>query len=283
MKTRRKTERTLKATEAVGIPEQEPSPLLTPDDLIPDSDFDEIVEIIQAKFQERRDRWVGDEADSAAVLSLMFPDRKQELGMGWDEWNVLGRHFQDHYNNGRWVDLAKLASSMCMLYPDKRANIQKRIDHTAWEGMKQKLESFRDREEWYQFAHLAQRLLLIFPDRKQELQLDTEASDGALQALEELRRAKQLPSFANLAAFITLIFPERKGEITVDSETQGNFVEELQKVNKSINHAWRCKTALAIYILNAERAVITKDGELEIIPLQPSTPPSPTLPQRPTV
>ncbi len=100
--------------------------------------------------------------------------------------------------------------SLKILFPDKASELN--LD-SAWQGMKDQLESSRQDNDWGAFAYQAIHLKILFPNRKAELDLNDSAWQGMKQNLESNRRFNNWWHFANQAMRLKILAAD-KVEIT---------------------------------------------------------------------
>ena len=97
-----------------------------------------------------------------------------------------------------------------ILFPDKMVELN--LD-SAWQGMKDNLESSRRNDYWLDFASKAMRLKILFPDRVTELDLNDSAWQGMRDELESYRDNNEWWRFANQAMYLKILAAD-KVEVT---------------------------------------------------------------------
>ena len=101
---------------------------------------------------------------------------------------------QLEFKRRNWDSFAMRAMSMKILKPDKAAELN--IDDLAWQGMKQRLEVFREKDWRQDFIRQAMYMRIICPDKFAELNIDDADWQGMKKVLEKSYRGRNWPFYA---------------------------------------------------------------------------------------
>ncbi|MFH1426061.1 MAG: hypothetical protein ABIG66_01370 [Candidatus Kerfeldbacteria bacterium] len=162
MKLRReKTPRLPKATEVIGIPEPPQEDVrFNPETDITEEDWEGMKQELDSHRQGSR--WWSF-APHAMEMSILFPDRKKELGLDEEAWEGIKQQLDSSRQRKLWGHFASRAMEMSTLFPDRKQELG--LDEEAWNGMKKTLDSYHQDNEWWGFASLAMNMSILSADR----------------------------------------------------------------------------------------------------------------------
>ncbi len=104
-----------------------------------------------------------DFSDMAMRLSLLFQDRKAELDLNDEVFEVMKGELEKRRGTDRWY-FSRIAMHLSLLFPDRKADLN--LDDAAFEGMRGKLEENRGKN-WRGFSEMAMRLCVFASERAQ--------------------------------------------------------------------------------------------------------------------
>lgn len=268
---RRESQR--KATEVVGVPEIKSSEqCFNPETDLTEEDWDGMLEALKSVRRIRP----GLFARHAKHMAVLFPERKQELGLD-DAWIGCETKLYNARSDGKWWEFAELAANLAILFPKRRQELG--LDDDAWDGMKQELENKYDGD-----VQFALDMAILFPERKQELRLDDDGWNEMKQELESSNKDNSwMFSYYSTAVAASILHPERKQELGLDSAVWTRMVNFFERSRTEENWFRVAEYAMYMYILGADRVDIMSDGQLAITPKAQGIAGDQPLPERPAV
>ncbi len=157
---------------------------------------------------------------------------------------------ESYRQNDNWWSFAYQAMSLKILFPNKASELN--LNDSAWQGMTNKLESYRD-NDWWNFTNQAMRLKILFTDRVPELDLNDQAWKGMKGRLEEMMTSSYQ------ARSLKIIFPEKMSGLNLNPVWQ-KTENALEKCRQ--NNDWQLFANLAtnLKILAADKVEVTDQG-----------------------
>ncbi|MFH1426323.1 MAG: hypothetical protein ABIG66_02715 [Candidatus Kerfeldbacteria bacterium] len=161
MKLRREQPRLPKATEVIGIPEQPQEEVcFNPETDITEEDWEGMKQQLDSSRQNNE--WWNCSL-FAMSMSILFPNRKQELGLDDEAWDGMKQYLDTFRQDNNWGHFSSLAMNISILFPDRKQELG--LDDEAWDGMKQRLDSCRQDNNWWEFASHAMEMSILSADR----------------------------------------------------------------------------------------------------------------------
>ncbi len=145
--------------------------------------------------------------------------------------------------------------------PELKFDPETEITESAWQGMKQKLENYRN-SDWWDFAALAMSMKILSPDKSSELNIDDQAWQGMKQKLENYRNSNWR-LFADQAMSMKILSPDKSSDLKIDNKAWQKMKQELE-ANRNSNW-WEdfAIQARRMKIMAADKIKVTDQG-LEI-------------------
>jgi len=107
------------------------------------------------------ERW-GAFAWRAIDLTILFPDRKGELGLDDVAWEAMLSELRRHREQPDWASFAWQASRLAILFPDWKDELG--LEEADWDGMLGQLRRHREHAVWASFAEQASDLAILSAD-----------------------------------------------------------------------------------------------------------------------
>ncbi len=233
---------------------------------------------MKRELEESRGKNWSDFSYVAVDLLFLFPELRNELGLDEAAFRGIKRDVERFYEKERgrhferdlWI-FSALARNLCLLFPSRKneLGLSEAIFNDIFNEIKGTLEDACRSPDWLGFSCMAVGLCILFPDHRSELKLDETVFEEIRNELEHNRSKGSRLHFLSLAANVCLLFPDRKRGLNLNEEVfydMRNLLEEEERKEHWLGYS---DMAMYLSILAAERAEISQDGRILIMPKKP--------------
>jgi len=242
-------------------------------------------------------------------------DAREEITQ--EDWDKMIEALDTHRQGKNWLGFIYLARAMLFVFPERRDELN--LDEQVWKGMKQELE-YNKIQHYFRFVSHAVDMWQLFPNRQSELDLTDQDFEKMKQTFEEFYNTENAKnSCAFYLIFMKTLFPNQsldlgltdqawkeiddcleryrsndqirfcelavkmkllQRDVKLDDQDWGALRQMLEK-NRTEN-SWGnfAYHSMEMQILAADEAMITPQGELEIVMRKPKdfNQPKPPMP-----
>ncbi len=212
-------------------------------------------------------------SEIARALYILYPEYRKELKLDDAVFAQMKKALNKTHFGFEYHDAARLAFNLFILFPERRNELFDNkfdgdiTDNSGAESFNWLIKYIPN--GWF-LPEMSVCLNIIFPDRKNRLGLNDKVFNEMKDDLKNSRgySSERWWHFSNKAAQISLLYPDRKAELNVDGSTFEEMKKELLAMAGKDRMRF-AEMAQNLYILAAERAEISFDGQILITPKKP--------------
>lgn len=153
--------------------------------------------------------------EHAVQFITFFPDHDHSM-LSSPSFDQLKERTQELVGKFPTIGLP-MASNLAILYPERRAEIQKIVD---FEEAKKTVDENRD-EDWHNFSTFARHILIIYPGRRSDLDIGSEQLVAMRKKMEQWGSQKWWSVFLVSATNLATLSAER---VDITADHQLNFI-----------------------------------------------------------